>query len=175
MFDFSFLDSPELWKSIAFVAVVFLTFMPICRLLLTKLDAQIKETSFIVSEAEKLKKEAENKLVESQKKYDARESERKKQILSAKNQALEICKNYQKELSERLERRQRSVLIREKNIKQDALKSLKQDVLSVAMRSIANIFKSNKKISEDKSFFNKSLLELEHALSNQKDVNKIIK
>ena len=175
MFDFSFLDSPELWKSIAFVAVVFLTFMPICRLLLTKLDVQIKETSFVVSEAEKLKKEAENKLVESQKKYDARESERKKQILSAKNQALEICQNYQKELSERLERRQRSVLIREKNIKQDALKSLKQDVLSVAMRSIANIFKSNKKISEDKSFFNKSLLELGHALSNQKDVNKIIK
>ena len=49
---------PQFWVAIAFVAFVLIVFNPVRKIVVSKLDTQIKEIEENISQAEKLKNEA---------------------------------------------------------------------------------------------------------------------
>jgi len=175
MSDFwSFLDSPELWKSVAFCVSVFVLIFPIYRILIKMVKSRAQKISSHWEEALKLRREAENLLWQAQSKMFYKDVERKKAVQKALKEARQLKDTAQKEQGVLLSDRKQEILNRVHNIRQTGLTELKEKVVNVSIDTTADILIHSEKIANSKNFIESGLNELEWILEQKEEKNRLL-
>lgn len=170
----SYLDSPELWKSVAFVIVVFLTIAPFYRYVLKKTKERADKISAHIEEALKLRREAEILLKEAGSKDFHKDEKRKEITLKAMKEARILKEEALEQRQKRLSEKETEISDRVKLIKESGLKELKEQVISIALGTTMDVIQKDEALFENKAFFDAALKEVGEVLSHKEDIKKIL-
>jgi|GEM_PF-4924716 len=161
----------EFFKSVAFICIVMLICYPMCRRFLRTMRHKSKKIARHFYEAKKLLSEAESLLKEAQEKNfflhrDEKEMMEKayKSVHHMENEAEEIR---QKNLMFRKQEMEQRV----KLVQESGLKDLRKYVISFALDSVKNNVSYEKEKQE--VFFNEALKELKSVLKTPKERKKL--
>ena len=171
---FSFFDSPELWKSVAFCLSVLVIVFPIYRILLKVVKKRAQQISLRWEQALKLRKEAENLLWDIQRKNFYRENNRKNVVQEALKSARFLKEEAHKEQAIRLNQKKREILERVHNIRQTGLTNLKEKVVNIAVATTADVFIHSEKIAVSEKYVEAGLKDLEWILEQNEEKNRLL-
>ncbi len=146
------------WVAIAFIIFILgLVYFKVPQKINTLINSAIENIKNELNEAEKLKKESKNLLNESQEKFDnaqkdnekiiknARE-ESEKLIIEMNNKFFQICENKKKIIEQKITQ-----------MKQDAIKNIKNTSVKIAMESVKKLIKTSVNKSKLDTFFEENL------------------
>ncbi len=169
------LDSPELWKGVAFFVSVGLIVLPVYRLLLKVVKARAKQIASHLEEALKLRREAEDMLKSTQHKDFHKETERKQIMQLALKNARVLKEGATADLGARMLRREKENEERVCLIRENGLKELREKVLEIAVDTTENILAEKVDESSQKMLMRESLNDLERVLKNPQEVKQLRK
>ena len=172
--EVSVLESPEFWKSVAFVLSVLTVIVPVwrfCRKRLYENKAQIINR---INEADNLLHAARKALKESQKKQQKVQTDQQQIINEAKSTVKQLKVTADEELSEKILQRQQEYEERVCLIRENGLKQLKERVLDIAVDTTKSVLTDKMVLQQNNDVFvEKSLLDLQQMLQNSKNVEML--
>ena len=171
---FSFLDSPEFWKSVAFLSAAALTVCPIYSLSVKAAQRRIDKITAQLDESEKLKNEAENLLKEAQDQNFNRAKERRKTVCKALNEVHLLENNFTANAEKEEDAHQKALSRRIALVKEASLKKLKEDVIKKTVQMTNFVLEKEKAFNQKDVFFDKALNELDAVLSDEDECRKLI-
>ncbi len=129
MIDLSILDDATIWVAVSFFIFLLLIFKPLKSQISGSLDKKIEELKTQISEAENLKKEAENLFMLQQKKLSENEEKIKKLKIETDNEVRRINESVDKEFKISSERRSKTFETGLKQIEDKIRNDLKKEIL----------------------------------------------
>ena len=160
MIDLSILDDATIWVAISFFIFFVLIFKPIKSQISSGLDQKINELKSQITEAENLKKEAEDLLILQQKKLSENEEKIKKLKKETDNQVLKINESVDKEFKISSERRSKAFQTGLKQIEDKIRNDLKREILQKTVVFTELRIKKELKKKHNSSFIEESLKKL---------------
>jgi len=160
MIDLSILDDATIWVAISFFIFLVLIFKPIKSQISSALDQKINELKSQITEAENLKKEAEDLLILQQKKLSENEEKIKKLKKETDNQVLKINESVDKEFKISSERRSKAFQTGLKQIEDKIRNDLKREILQKTVVFTELRIKKELKKKHNSSFIEESLKKL---------------
>ena len=155
---------PQFWVAVSFVLFIAVIFNPVRKILISSLDAQIKEIKSKIDEAENLKNEAQKTLSELKNRESEVEKEIKELKINSEKKIVELKELYSKKLSEQIEKRK---ILAENKIEQlvrDTNISIKNYITSVAIEATKNILQNNLTNENKSNLINESIKDLDTVL-----------
>ncbi len=129
MIDLSILDDATIWVAISFFIFLLLIFKPIKSQITNSLDQKINELKSQITEAENLKKEAEDLFRLQKKKLSENEDKIKKLKIETDNEVIRISESVDKEFKISSERRGKAFETGLKQIEDKIRNDLKREIL----------------------------------------------
>ncbi len=168
------LDSPELWKSIAFCISVVLIAVPFYRFLIKWVRVRASQIASNLNEALTLRRQAEDLLRQAQSKNFHKDTERKKIVRQALTQARILKESAGEQMQQRLSDKTQEVVERVHLIRQTGLQELKEKVVSIAVDTTSDILENSSKTSQQDAFMEVSLRDLEWLLKQKEQKNQLL-
>jgi F-type H+-transporting ATPase subunit b len=160
MIDLSVLDDSTIWVAISFFIFLVLIFKPIKSQISNGLDQKINELKSQITEAENLKKEAEDLLMLQQKKLSENDEKIEKLKKETAYQVLQINESVDKEFKISSERRSKAFKTGLKQIEEKIKNDLKRDILQKTVIFTELRIKKELKKKHNSSFIEESLKKL---------------
>jgi F-type H+-transporting ATPase subunit b len=160
MIDLSVLDDSTIWVAISFFIFLVLIFKPIKSQISNGLDQKINELKSQITEAENLKKEAEDLLMLQQKKLSENDEKIEKLKKETAYQVLQINESVDKEFKISSERRSIAFKTGLKQIEDKIKNDLKRDILQKTVIFTELRIKKELKKKHNSSFIEESLKKL---------------
>ena len=155
---------PQFWVAVSFVLFIAVIFNPVRKILISSLDAQIKEIKSKIDEAENLKNEAQKTLSELKTRESEVEKEIKELKINSEKKIVELKELYSKKLSEQIEKRK---ILAENKIEQlvrDTNISIKNYISGVAIDATKTILQNNLTNENKSNLINDSIKDLNTVL-----------
>ena len=168
------LDSPEFWKSVAFLVVMILTIFPFYSFLTKVAQSRVEKIRLQLSESEKLRKEAEGLLREVQGKNFNRVKERQKTVCKALKEVHQLENVFNEALKKETEVRKKALSKRLSLVKEAGLKKIKEDVVKKTIQITDFVLEKEKVVRKKDIFFDKALKEFDNVLSDKDECNKLV-
>ena len=162
MIDLSILDDATIWVAISFIIFLFLIYNPIKSQISKGLDQKINELKSQITEAENLKKEAEDLFRLQQKKLSENEEKIKKLKIDTDNEVLRINESVDKEFKTSSERRSKVFETSLKQIEDKIRNDLKREILEKTVVFTELRIKKELKKKHNSNFIAESLKKLSH-------------
>ena len=169
-----FLDSPELWKSVAFLSAAALTICPLYSLSMKAAQRRIDKIIAQLNESEKLRKEAENLLKEAQGQNFNRAKERRKTICKTLDEVHLLESNFSAASEKEQEMHKKALSKRISLVKEANLKKIKEDVVKKTVQITDFVLEKEKAFNQKDVFFDKALDELDKVLSDKDECCNLI-
>ena len=174
MFDLALLESPEFWKSIAFLLSVGCVLLPLYRLFVAFVKKRSRQMASQWEEALTLRREAEKTLKDAQRKDFHKEHDRKQVVQKALKNARSLKEKAEEDLIKNAEKQRESMLERTELIKRASLTNLKEKVVSVVIQNSSNILKKSDALVDKKIYVNRALEELKEVLKDEHEKKVLI-
>jgi len=156
------------WVAISFIIFIgLLLYFKIPEKIKTFLDASINNIKNQIDDAEKLKEEAKNILSEHEKKISNSKKEIKNMIDKANDEAEKNILKTNKEFHELMESRKRNAEERVRQMKEQAIKDIKNTSVKIAVQSVGQLFKNSIDKSKLDKLFAESIEETKIALKKK--------
>ena len=156
------------WVMISFFAFVgLLIYFKIPQKIKTTLDENINNIKNQINEAEKLKEDAKNILTEHEKKISNSKTEVKQMINKANEEAEKNVIKTNKDFHNLMESRKKSAEERIKQLKNQALKDIKNASVKIAIESVEKLIKNSLDKSKLDKIFSSSVEETKLALKKK--------
>ena len=156
------------WVMISFFAFVgLLIYFKIPQKIKTTLDENINNIKNQINEAEKLKEDAKNILTEHEKKISNSKTEVKQMINRANEEAEKNVIKTNKDFHNLMESRKKSAEERIKQLKNQALKDIKNASVKIAIESVEKLIKNSLDKSKLDKIFSSSVEETKLALKKK--------
>ena len=160
MIDLSILNDATIWVAISFIIFILLIYKPIKSQISKGLDQKINELKLQITEAENLKKEAEDLFRLQQKKLSENEEKIKKLKIDTDNEVLRINESVDKEFKISSERRSKAFQTGLKQIEDKIRNDLKREILQKTVVFTELRIKKELKKKHNSSFIEESLKKL---------------
>ena len=160
MIDLSILNDATIWVAISFIIFILLIYKPIKSQISKGLDQKINELKLQITEAENLKKEAEDLFRLQQKKLSENEEKIKKLKIDTDNKVLRINESVDKEFKISSERRSKAFQTGLKQIEDKIRNDLKREILQKTVVFTELRIKKELKKKHNSSFIEESLKKL---------------
>ena len=160
MIDLSILDDATIWVAISFIIFILLIYKPIKSQISKGLDQKINELKLQITEAENLKKEAEDLFRLQQKKLSENEEKIKKLKIDTDNEVLRINESVDKEFKTSSERRNKVFETSLKQIEDKIRNDLKKEILEKTVVFTELRIKKELKKKHNSNFIEESLKKL---------------
>ena len=160
MIDLSILDDATIWVAISFIIFILLIYKPIKSQISKGLDQKINELKLQITEAENLKKEAEDLFRLQQKKLSENEEKIKKLKIDTDNEVLRINESVDKEYKTLSERRSKVFETSLKQIEDKIRNDLKREILEKTVVFTELRIKKELKKKHNSNFIEESLKKL---------------
>ena len=155
---------PQFWVAVSFVLFIAVIFNPVRKILISSLDAQIKEIKSKIDEAENLKNEAQKTLSELKTRESEVEKEIKELKINSEKKIVELKELYSKKLSEQIEKRKILAENKMEQLVRDTNISIKNYITSVAIEATKNILQNNLTNENKSNLINESIKDLDTVL-----------
>ena len=156
------------WVMISFFAFIgLLIYFKIPQKIKTTLDENINNIKNQIDEADKLKEDAKNILTEHEKKISSSKTEVKQMISRASEEAEKNVIKTNQEFHNLMESRKKNAEERIKQLKNQALKDIKNASVKVAIESVEKLIKNSLDKSKLDKIYNSSLEETKLALKKK--------
>ena len=156
------------WVMISFFAFVgLLIYFKIPQKIKTTLDENINNIKNQINEAEKLKEDAKNILTEHEKKISNSKTEVKQMINRANEEAEKNVIKTNKDFHNLMESRKKSAEERIKQLKNQALKDIKNASVKIAIESVEKLIKNSLDKSKLDKIYSSSIEETKLALKKK--------
>tara|TARA_B100001063_G_scaffold242432_1_gene271067 strand:- start:579 stop:1076 length:498 start_codon:yes stop_codon:yes gene_type:complete len=156
------------WVMISFFAFIgLLVYFQIPQKIKSTLDANIGSIKNQIDEADKLKDDAKNILAEQEKKISNSKAEVKQMINKAIEEAEKNVIKTNKDFHNLMETRKKNAEERIKQLKNQALKDIKNASVKIAIESVEKIFKNSLDKSKLDKIFSSSIEETKLALKKK--------
>ena len=153
------------WVAIAFIIfIAILIYLKIPQRINTLLGSIIENIKNELNEAEKLKKEAKNLLNESQEKLENAQKESEQIIKSAKEESEKLIIEINNDFFQTSENRKKIVEQKIIQMKEDALKSIKDASVKIAIESVTKVIKMSINKSKLDALFEENLNQAKNTL-----------
>lgn len=135
----TFLQDPTVWVLFSFVIFAVAAYKLAWPVVIKGLDARIEKIRAEIQTAEKLKKEAEDLLIEYKNRSAQAEKEAAQMVLAAKEEALEIQKEAEANLIEIMQRRETMMRERISRMEENAMEDIRRYAAELAVSATAQI------------------------------------
>ena len=159
-------SDPQFWVAVAFLAFIAVVFNPIRKILTTNLDAQIKDITNKIEEAENLKNETQITLSEIKKRQNDVKAEIKEIHNEAENKVKQLEQLAENKLKDQIMKRQVLAETKIDQLTRDANNFIQSHITSTAIAATILILKEKLNTEEQQSLINKSIQELGSTLKN---------
>ena len=153
------------WVAIAFIIfIMVLVYLKVPQKINSLLNIMIEDIKNELNEAEKLKKESKNLLNESQEKLENAQEENEQIIKSAREESEKLIIEINNKFFQTSENRK---IITEQKIvqmKEDAIKSIKDASVKIAMKSVTKLIKTSINKSKLNTLFEENLNQAKNTL-----------
>jgi F-type H+-transporting ATPase subunit b len=156
------------WVMISFfVFILLLIYFKIPQKIKTVLDENIYNIKNQINEAEKLKEDAKNILIEHEKKISNSKTEVKQMISKANEEVEKNVIKTNKDFHNLMESRKKNAEERIKQLKNQALKDIKNASVKIAIESVEKLIKNSMDKSKLDKIYNSSIEETKLALKKK--------
>jgi len=156
------------WVMISFFAFIgLLIYFKIPQKIKTTLDDNIDDIKNQIDEADKLKEDAKNILIEHEKKISNSKDEVKQMINKASEEAEKNVIKTNQDFHNLMETRKKNAEERVKQLKNQALKDIKNASVKVAIESVENLIKNSLDKSKLDKMYSSSIEETKLALKKK--------
>ena len=156
------------WVTISFfIFIGILVYFKVPQRVMEVLDQNITNIKNQISEAEKLKEDAKNILTEHEKKISSSKNEVRKMIDKANDEAEKNVIKTNQEFHNLMENRKKSTEERIKQLKNQALKDIKNASIKIAIVSVEKLIKNSIDKSKLDKIYNASIEETKLALKKK--------
>ena len=156
------------WVSISFfIFLGILIYFKIPHKIKETLDQNILNIKSQINEAEKLKEDAKNILIEHEKKISNSKNEVKKMIDSASDEAEKNVIRVNKEFHNLMENRKKNAEERIRQLKSQAVKDIKNTSVKIAIESVEKLIKNSLDKSKLDKIYSSSIEETKLALKKK--------
>ena len=156
------------WVTISFfIFIGILVYFKVPQRVMEVLDQNITNIKDQISEAEKLKEDAKNILTEHEKKISSSKNEVRKMIDKANDEAEKNVIKTNQEFHNLMENRKKSTEERIKQLKNQALKDIKNASIKIAIVSVEKLIKNSIDKSKLDKIYNASIEETKLALKKK--------
>ena len=156
------------WVTISFLIFIgILFYFKVPQKIKESLDLNITNISNQISEAEKLKEDAKNILIEHEKKISNSKKEVKEMINKANEEAEKNVIRINKEFHSVMENRKKSAEERIKQLKIQAMKDIKNASVKIAIESVEKLIKNSLDKSKLDKIYSSSIEETKLALKKK--------
>jgi F-type H+-transporting ATPase subunit b len=156
------------WVMISFfVFILLLIYFKIPQKIKTVLDENIYNIKNQINEAEKLKEDAKNILIEHEKKISNSKTEVKQMIRKANEEVEKNVIKTNKDFHNLMESRKKHAEERIKQLKNQALKDIKNASVKIAIESVEKLIKNSMDKSKLDKIYNSSIEETKLALKKK--------
>jgi len=157
------------WVAISFfIFLIGLIYLKVPQKLNSSIDNQIKEIEKELGEAENIKLEAKNLLIDYENKIDRSKKETKEIVNLAKKNSekniLEKTKKFHQLMDDRKKNAEQKIV----QMKENALKEIKKISIKISIESVENIIKNSIDKKKIENFNSKSLEQAKNALKQTK-------
>ncbi len=159
-------SDPQFWVAVSFILFIAAIFNPVRKILISSLDAQIKDIKDKIDEVENLKKEAQKALDELKERETKVEKEIQQLKLESEKRISELKDISTSKLTDQIEKRK---ILAENKIEQlvrDTNNSIKNYISSVAIEATMNILRKNLSNDKKSSLIKESIIEFNSVLKN---------
>ena len=165
MSEEAFYQNPEFWITVAFVTFLALAFRPLARALTKMLDARSAEIARELSEAKRLREEAQAALAVYQKKQQDSLREAEEILASTKAEADLMYKQAKVDLDKVLEKRMNAAMEKIARSESKALQDVQNHVVDIAVAVARNIITEHlARAGNDDEIIKQAAIELERKL-----------
>tara|TARA_B100001989_G_C24422399_1_gene404715 strand:+ start:375 stop:872 length:498 start_codon:yes stop_codon:yes gene_type:complete len=156
------------WVTISFfIFIGILFYFKVPQKIKETLELNILNISNQISEAEKLKEDAKNILIEQEKKISDSKNEVKEMIKKANEEAEKNVIKTNKEFHDLMDNRKKSAEERIKQLRNQALKDIKNASVKIAIESVEKLIKNSLDKSKLDKIFSSSIEETKLALKKK--------
>ena len=156
------------WVTISFfIFIGILIYFKIPQKVKTILEQNILEIKNQISEAEKLKEDAKNILIDHEKKISNSKNEVKEMLDKANDEAEKNVIRINKDFHNLMENRKRNAEERVRQMKEQAVKDIKNTSVKIAVQSVGQLFKNSIDKSKLDKLFTESIEETKIALKKK--------
>ena len=156
------------WVTVSFfIFIGILFYLKVPQKIKETLDLNIANISNQISEAEKLKEDAKNILIEHEKKISDSKNEVKEMIKKANEEAEKNVIKTNKEFHNLMDNRKKSAEERIKQLRNQALKDIKNASVKISIESVEKLIKNSLDKSKLDKIFSSSIEETKLALKKK--------
>ena len=159
-------SDPQFWVLIAFIIFILAIIKPIRKILSINLGDKIQEIKNSISEAEKIKIDAQLTLSEIKKRQNEVKDEINLIHQDAQDKITIIETTARAKLKEQMNKRNGLALIKIEQMSRDANTEVQQYITQTAIAAVVNILEKKLNNKEKLNLINKSITELEYVLKN---------
>ena len=153
------------WVAIAFIIFIAgLVYLKVPQKINSLLNNMIEDIRNELDEAEKLKKEAKNLLNEGQEKLESAHKESKKIIKNAKDESEKLIIDTNNQFFQASEIKKKIAEQKIRQMKMDAIKSIKDESARIAIESVAKLIKTSIDKSKLDNLFKENLNQAKNTL-----------
>jgi len=161
----SFFEHAETWVAVSFIFFIIAIFKPVKKMLLTKLDGRSETVRDELSEAQRLREDAQHTLAEYQRKQRDALKEAEDIIAEAQNEAIRIKKAAELRSDELLQRREQQALDMIASAEAQALTDVRGLASDIAIQATQQILKEVADTNEGISIIDKAIEDLPSKLN----------
>jgi F-type H+-transporting ATPase subunit b len=154
------LHDPEFWVAVAFLLVVAVVFRPAAKAITSTLDDRAAKIRVQIEEARKLREDAQALLAEYQRKQRDAMAEAEKIISNARAEAARLKVDAEKDLEHTIERRKQQALERIAQTEAQAIASVRNTAVDVALAAAEKLIKSSLDAGKQQALADKAIGEL---------------
>lgn len=154
------LHDPAFWVGLAFVLAVAVIFRPAAKAILGTLDDRANKIRVQIEEARKLREDAQALLAEYQRKQRDAMAEAEKIIAQARQDAARLKVEAEKDLEHTIERRKQQALERIAQSEAQAIASVRNTAVDVALAAAEKLIKSSLDPAKQSALADKAIGEL---------------
>ena len=157
------------WVAISFfIFFAILIYLKVPQKINNSLTDKINEIQKELEEAEKLKEEAKNLFADYENKIDKSKKEAKEIIKSAKKESEKVIIEKTKKFHQIIEERKKSTEQKIIQIKENALKEIKNASVKIGIEAVENLIKNSIDKNKLENLYTKSLVQAKNALKQTK-------
>jgi len=159
------LHDPAFWVGLAFLIVVALAARPVVRLVTTSLDGRADMIRAQIEEAKKLREDAQALLAEYQQKQRNAMAEAEQIVAQAKEEAVRLREETEKDLAHAIKRRKEQALDRIAQSEAQALADVRNTAIDVAMAAAEKLIRQNMDAGRQQALADEAIAELSKRLN----------
>lgn len=153
------------WVAISFIIfVIGLVYLKVPQKINSLLNVMIEDIKNELNEAEKLKKESKNLLNESQEKLENAQKENEQLIQNAREESKKLIIEINNKFFQDSENRKKITEQKIVQMKEDAVKSIKDASVKIAIKSVTKLIKTSINKSKLDNLFEKNLNQAKNTL-----------